>query len=139
MVTNDLTRLTLLFSSYFQSQLFVGLFEDDESSDDDSTEFLQPKQENKCIPSCCHGDTTTGKTFKIKTVRDQEVQALPQGIDGLVGPASEPIESIDEILGYKNLSAELDNLDVEPGTLGDSGISVWEESFTDLFPSLLAV
>ena len=49
------------------------------------------------------------------------------------------MESIDEILGYKNLSMELDNLDVEPDTLGDSGIGEWEESFTDLFPSLLAV
>jgi hypothetical protein len=120
--------------------LFVGLFEDDdESSDDDDSdsELLTPKHENMSISSCCHGDATTGKTYKIKSVRDQEVQAIPQGIDGLVGSATEHMESIDEILGYKNLSAELNNLDVEPGTLGDSGISVWEESFTDLFPSLL--
>lgn len=119
--------------------MFVGLFEDADSSSEEDSEFLEPKQEHKIISSCCGGSSTTERSFKIKSVRDQDVQAIPQGIDGMVGSPADHMESIDDILGYKNLSMELNELDVEPGTLGDSGINVWEESFTDLFPSLMAV
>ncbi|KAK3750649.1 hypothetical protein QZH41_012826 [Actinostola sp. cb2023] len=119
------------------SQLFVGLFEDDDSSSDDDEELLEPKQERNSMSSCCQ--KSNGRSFRIKSGRDQDIQAIPQGIDGMVGSPTDDIESIDEILGYKNLSMELDELDVEPGTLGDSGINVWEESFTDLFPSLMTV
>lgn len=124
----------------YESQLFVGLFEDAESSSDDDSELLEPKQEHKHISACCQGSEIIGRPFKVESVRDSDTQCIPQGIDSLVGSAAEPMESIDEILGYKNISMELKELDVEPGTLGDSGISAWEESFTDLlFPSLMAV
>lgn len=118
--------------------MFVGLFEDAESSSDDDSELLEPKQEHTKISSCCQGTGVIGRPIKFKSDRD-DIQALPQGIDGLVGSAVEPMQSLDEILGYKTISMELNELDVEPGTLGDSGMSEWEESFTDLFPSLMAV
>lgn len=119
--------------------MFVGLFEDAESSSDDDSDILEPKQEHKQISSCCQGSGIIGRPIKIESDRDHDIQALPQGIDGLVGSTIEPMQSIEEILGYKNISMELNDLDVEPGTLGDSGMSEWEESFTDLFPSLMAV
>lgn len=122
----------------FQSQLFVGLFEDADSSSDSDSDFFEPKQEHKTISPCCGGSSASARSFK--SVRDQDLQALsPQGIDGMVGSPTDHMESIDEILEYKNISMELNELDVEPNTLGDSGINDWEESFTDLFPSLMAV
>lgn len=125
-----------LDSDELQSELFVGVYEDDESSDE---EFLQPKQELK--QSCRHGNKA-GSQLTIKPFGDQEVESFAQGLDHLVGQASEQLESLDEILNCKDMSMEMElqRLDVEPGTLGDSGMNdVWEESFTDLFPALLAV
>lgn len=119
----------------FQSQLFVGLFEDADSSSESDSEFLEPKQEHKTISSCCGSPNSSERSFKT----EQDIQAIPDGIDDMVGSTTEHMETIDELLGYNNLSMELNELDVDSGTLGDSGINVWEESFTDLFPSLMAV
>lgn len=119
--------------------MFVGLFEDADSSSDDDSEIFEPKQEHKTITSCCRATSNGARSFKVKSARDQNIEAITtQEIDGIMG-TNDHIESIDDILGYKNMSMELNELDVEPSTLSDSGINVWEESFTDLFPSLMAV
>lgn len=55
----------------------------------------------------------------------------------MVGQASGNLEPLDEILSCKDINKELKELGIEQGTVEPD--MWWEESFPELFPSLLAV
>lgn len=55
----------------------------------------------------------------------------------MVGQASGNMESLEEILNCKDINKELKELGIEQGNVGPD--MWWEESFPELFPSLLAV
>ena len=98
---------------------------------------LQPKQEDEQLTSCCErADSRTSLSGAGGLKRKTDGETF-KDIEEMVGQASEHMESLDELLNCKDINNELKELDFEQGTVGPD--MWWEESFPELFPSLLAV
>lgn len=132
MKTLCLIKLLLLL----QPDLFLDLSEHVES--EDTFPLLQPKQEDKQLSSCCER-ITSGTTFscsaRLKRKRDEE-EAF-QDLEEVAGQTPNQLESLDELLNCKDINKELKELDFDQGTVGPD--MWWEESFPELFPSLVTV
>lgn len=104
---------------------------------EDTFPLIQPKEEGKQLSSCCEriaGGTTLSNSTGLKRKSAEENFS---SLEEVVGQASDKLESLDELLNCKDINGELKDLDFEQGTVGPD--MWWEESFPELFPSLVAV
>ena len=123
----------LLF--FLQSEFSLSL---SESIRQDGTNALliQPKQEDKLSSTCCQ-QNIADSSDELYSIAEQANQECSRDLATMMDQASENFETLDDLLACKDITKEIEELDDEPGTLGRD--TWWEESFTELFPSLLAV
>ena len=122
--------------SLLQSELTLSLLEPLEQ-DGNSALLLQPKREAELSADCCQHNSEDSDP-DLFSIAEQANEECRRDLALLMDQTAENFDNLDDLLGCKDVTKE-----VKPAESSSQGAprgdTWWEESFTELFPSLLAV